>query len=184
MVANFSWDKVSLGGPVFDLDKLTWLNEKYVHDLSYEQLVDALLGWRLSREHLLKVMPLVRERIKRLDEFIPLTEYFFAGDLDYTAIAGELTVPDVAPAGVAQGLLTFVDKIEARQGWDAKMLEEEGRAWATELGWKTKHAFMLLRLVVTARKASPGLFDTMAVLGKEVTRRRLRQAAELLARRA
>ena len=184
MVAAFSWDKVSLGGPVFDLDKLTWLNEKYVHELSYEQLVDALLGWRLSREHLTAVVRLVRERIKRLDEFVPATEYFFSGDLDYTAVANELTVPDVPPNGVAQGLLTFVDKIEAREGWDAKMLEEEGRAWATELGWKTKHAFMLLRLVVTARKASPGLFDTMAVLGKEVTRRRLRQAAELLARRA
>jgi glutamyl-tRNA synthetase len=184
MVASFSWDKVSLGGPVFDLDKLTWLNEKYVHDLSYEQLVDALLGWRLSREHLLKVMPLVRERIKRLDEFIPLTEYFFSGDLDYSAIANELVVPDVPPAGVAQGLLTFIDKVEARDGWDAKMLEEEARAWATELGWKTKHAFMLLRLVITARKASPGLFDTMAVLGKEVARRRLRQAADLLARKA
>ncbi len=184
MVGAFSWDKVSLGGPVFDLDKLTWLNEKYVHDLSYEQLVDALLGWRLSRQHLIKVMPLVRERIKRLDEFVPLTEYFFSGDLDYTAVAGELSVPDVAPAGVAQGLLALVEKLEAREGWDAKVLEEEGRAWATELGWKTKHAFMLLRLVVTARKASPPLFDTMAVLGKEVTRRRLRQAAELLARKA
>jgi glutamyl-tRNA synthetase len=184
MVASFSWDKVSLGGPVFDLDKLTWLNEKYIHELSYEQLVDALLSWRLSREHLLKIVPLARERIKRLDDFIPLTEYFFAGDLDYSAIVGGLVVPDVASPGVAQGLLAFVDRVEAREGWDAKMLEEESRAWATALGWKTKHAFMLLRLVATGRKASPSLFDTMAVLGKEVTRRRLRQAAELLARRA
>lgn len=184
MVAGFSWDKVSLGGPVFDLDKLTWLNEKYLHELTYEQLVDALCAWRLSREHLLKIVPLVRERIKRLDDFVPATEYFFSGDLDYTAVASELSVPDVPPAGVAQGLLAYVDKIEARDGWDARMLEEEGRAWATELGWKTKHAFMLLRLVVTARKASPPLFETMAVLGKDVTRRRLRQAAELLARRA
>ncbi len=184
MVAAFSWDRVSLGGPVFDLDKLTWLNEKYLHELSYEQLVDALLGWRLSRAHLLKIVPLVRERIKRLDELIPLTEYFFSGDLDYTAVAAELAVPDVSPAGVAQGLLALVDKLDARDGWDAKGLEEEGRTWAGELGWKTKHAFMLLRLVVTARKASPPLFDTMAVLGKEVTRRRMRQAAELLARRA
>ncbi len=184
MVGNFSWDKVSLGGPVFDLDKLTWLNEKYLHELSYEQLVDALVGWRFAREHLLKIVPLVRERIKRLDDFVPATEYFFSGDLDYAVVANELAVPDVPPAGVAQGLLAYVDKLEARQGWDARMLEEEGRAWATELGWKTKHAFMLLRLVVTARKASPPLFETMAVLGKEVTRRRLRQAAELLARRA
>ena len=57
------------------------------------------------------------------------------------------------------------------------MLEEVARAWTEALGWKTKHAFMLLRLAVTGRKASPPLFDTMAVLGKEITRRRLRNAA-------
>jgi len=184
MIAAFSWDKVSLGGPVFDLDKLTWLNEKYIHDLTEEQLVDALCAWRLSRAHLLKIAPLAHKRIKRLDDFIPLTDYFFAGDLDYTAVVGELVVPDVPHAGVAQGLLAFVDRVEAREGWDVKMLEDESREWAAALGWKTKHAFMLLRLAVTGRKNAPPLFDTMAVLGKEVTRRRLRQTAELLARRA
>lgn len=184
MVAAFAWDKVSLGGPVFDLDKLTWLNEKYLHELSHDQLVDALHAWRFSRAYLLKLAPLVRERIKRLDELVPLTEYFFSGDLDYTPVLPDLAVPDVPPAGVAQGLLAYLDKVEARDGWDAAMLEEVGRAWATELGWKTKHAFMVLRLVVAARKASPPVFDVMAVLGKEVTRRRLRQAADLLARRA
>ena len=182
MVAAFSWDRISLGGPVFNLDKLTWLNEKYIHELGDLELADALLAWRLRRDHLARIVPLVRQRIKRLDEFIPMTEYFFSGDLDYTALAAELVVPDVAPADVAAGLLAFVDRIEARDGWDGKGLEEEGRAWATERGWKTKHAFMLLRLVVAGRKASPPLFDTMAVLGKEVTRRRLRQAAEMIAR--
>ncbi len=182
MVAAFSWDRIALGGPVFNLDKLTWLNEKYIHELDDDALVDALLAWRLSRAHLRRIVPLVRERIKRLDEFVPMTDYFFAGDLDYGAVAAELTVPDVAPADVAAGLLAFVDRIEAREGWDGKALEEDGRAWATERNWKTKHAFMLLRLVVTGRKASPPLFDTMAVLGKEVTRRRLRQAAERLSR--
>ncbi|HVV87711.1 MAG TPA: glutamate--tRNA ligase [Kofleriaceae bacterium] len=182
MVAAFSWDRIALGGPVFNLEKLTWLNEKYLHDLSPEQLVDALVAWRLRREHLARIVPLVRERIKKLDEFIPATEYFFSGDLDYTAVAADLAIPDVAPAAVAAALLALVDRLEAREGWDHAMIEEEARAWATQLGWKTKHAFMLLRVAVTGRKASPPLFETMAVLGKEVTRRRLRQAAEKLAR--
>jgi len=181
MIAAFSWDKISLGGPVFDLDKLTWLNQKYLHAMSDGELADALLGWRLRRDHLARIAPLIRERIKKLDDFIPATEYFFSGDLDYTAVASELVVPEVAPADVAAGLLAFVDRVEAKEGWEAKVLEEEARAWATERTWKTKHAFMLLRLVVTGRKASPPLFDTMAVLGKEVTRRRLRQAAQRIA---
>ena len=182
MVEAFTWDRISLGGPVFDLDKLTWLNEKYIHELSDTQLADALIAWRLNREYLARLMPLMRQRIKRLDDFVPATEYFFSGDLDYATVAAELVIPDVAPADVSAGLLNYVERIERHDGWDPKQLEAEARAWCEALGWKAKHAFMVLRLVVTGRKASPPLFDTMAVLGKELTRRRLRQAADLLAR--
>ena len=181
MISVFSWDRMSLGGPVFDLDKLKWLNEKYIHELSYEQLADTLIDWRLNKDYLLKVLPLVRERIKKLDEVIPATEYFFSGDLDYSAVLAEMTVPEVLPGKVGKGLLDFVERFEARDGFAKEMLEEVARQWCEALGWKTKHAFMLLRLAVTGRKASPPLFETMAVLGKEITRRRLRRAADVLA---
>ena len=180
MIDVFSWDRVSLGGPVFDMAKLVWLNEQYVHDLSYDELADAAIAWRLNKAYLVKVLPLVRERIKKLDELVPAIEYFFAGDLDYTAVLADMAVPEVAPGDVAKALLDFVERFEARSGFDKDMLEEVGRQWAEALGWKTKHAFMLLRLAVTARKASPPLFDTMAVIGKELTRRRLRRAAEAI----
>jgi glutamyl-tRNA synthetase len=180
MVSAFAWDKVSLGGPVFNLDKLTWLNEKYIHDLDYEQLADAVIDWRLNKEHLVKVLPLVRERIKKLDELIPAIEYFYSGDLDYTPVLADMKIPDVAPAEVAKALLDFIEKIEAREGFTGAVLEDEARKWTDALGWKAKHSFMLLRFAVTARKASPPLFETMSVLGKEITRRRLRRAAEAI----
>jgi glutamyl-tRNA synthetase len=183
MISVFSWDRVSLGGPVFNLDKLTWLNEKYIHELTYDQLADAVIAWRLNKHYLVQVLPLVRERIKRLDELVPAIEYFFSGDLDLTPLLGELVIPDVANADVAKGLLAYVERFEARDGWDKTMLEEQARQWCEAVGWKTKHAFMLLRLAVTGRKASPPLFDTMAVLGKEITRRRLRRAAEVIGAR-
>lgn len=181
MIDVFAWDRISLGGPVFDLAKLTWLNEKYLHELDYERLADAFLDWRMNKEFLLRVLPLVRERVKKLDEIVPAIEYFFSGDLDYTAVYPDMLVPDVAPADIGKQLLAFIDRFEARDGWSAANLEEEARAWVEATGWKSKHAFMLLRLAVTGRKASPPLFDTMAVLGKEMTRRRLRKAAELIA---
>ncbi|MGE5186945.1 MAG: glutamate--tRNA ligase [Acidobacteriota bacterium] len=183
MVSVFSWDRMSLGGPVFDLDKLKWLNEQYLHELDYEQLADALIEWRLHKDYLVKVLPLVRERIKKLDEFIPATEYFFSGDLDYTPVLPELVVPEVSSHDVAKALLDYVDRFEAKDGWNAAQLEELARAWTEALGWKAKHSFMLLRLAVTGRKASPPLFQTMEVLGKEITRRRLRQAAAVLGKK-
>lgn len=180
MIDVFSWERISLGGPVFNLEKLTWLNEKYIHDLDYEQFADAFLGWRMRRDYWLQILPLIRERVKKLDEIVPMTEYFFSGDLDYKDVLAELVVPDVSHADVGKGLLAYVERFEAREGWTAAMLEEEARAWTEAQGWKPKHAFMLLRVGSTGRKASPPLFETMAVLGKEVTRRRLRRVAELI----
>jgi glutamyl-tRNA synthetase len=182
MVEAFSWDRISLGGPVFNLEKLTWLNEKYLHELSIDQLADRVIAWRLNKEYLTAVLPLVQKRIRKLDELIPATDYLFAGDLDYTGVAAELAVPEVAPAEVAKALHGYVERFEARIGWTKQMLEDEANAWTSQLGWKTKHAFMLLRVAVTGRSATPPLFETMAVLGKELTRRRLRRAAEVIAK--
>jgi glutamyl-tRNA synthetase len=182
MVEVFSWDKVSLGSPVFDQDKLRWLNEKYIHELDDDGLVDALQRWRLGRDYLRRLVPLFRERIKQLDELIPAADYFFTGDLDYTAIADSLTIPEVPHKDLRKALLELIERYETLESWDVTGLEQVSRAFVDDKGWKTKHVFMLLRLVVTGRKASPGLFETMAVLGKELTRRRLRNAAEHLGR--
>jgi glutamyl-tRNA synthetase len=180
MISVFSWDRISLGGPVFNLDKLTALNEKYLQEQSHEQLVDLAMAWRLNREFLLEVMPLVQRRMKKLSDLIPLTEFLFSGDLDYAPIAAELAIPDVAPRDVAAGLRDFVERFEAQEGFRAAALDALAKQWCEARGWKTKPAYTLLRLAVTARRASPPLFETMEVLGKELTRRRLRQAADLI----
>lgn len=183
MTHVFSWDRISLGGPVFDLAKLTWLNEKYLHELSDDQLADALIEWRLNKQYLVKLMPLVRERIKKFDEVIPLGEYFFSGDLDYAAVAKEMAIEGVANAVLKKALLAFVDRFEARDGWSKEMLEDVAATWLEDHHWTMKQGYPVLRCSVTGRSASPPLFETMVVLGKEVTRRRLRRAAEWIGAR-
>ena len=181
MTEVFSWDRISLGGPVFDLVKLASLNEKYIKELSDEELADALIEWRFSRDKLARVMPLVRNRIKKLDDVIAKIDFVYAGDLDYKPVLGELAVPEVAPADVGKALLAFVERFEAREGFTAAMLDEEATAWLAGLGWPKKSAFMVLRVATSGRTQSPELFPTMEVLGKEITRRRLRMAAAALA---
>lgn len=180
MIAVFSWDRISLGGPVFNLEKLTALNEKYIQEQSLEQLADLVIDWRLNRAFLLKLMPLVQKRMKRLSDLVPLTEFFFSGDLDYAPVLAEMAVPDVAAADVAGGLRDYVERFEARDGFSAAALEAIAKEWVAARGWGNKPAFTLLRLALTARHASPPLFATMEVLGKELTRRRLRQAADAI----
>ncbi|MBL0212430.1 MAG: glutamate--tRNA ligase [Myxococcales bacterium] len=180
MIEVFSWDRMSLGGPVFGQDKLTHLNELYLHELTPEQLVDTVLAWRLNRDYLLKLAPLFQKRIKKLSDVMPVVDLFFCADLDYAHVLGDMKIPDVANKDVGKALLELIEKLEAREGFEPAILEEVARQWTTALTWKPKHAFMLLRLAVTGRTASPGLFETMSVLGKELTRRRLRSAAELI----
>jgi glutamyl-tRNA synthetase len=105
MVDGFDFDRISLGGPVFDLEKLSWLNGTYLREMPPHEVVRRLRGWLLSDDHLMRVVPLVRERIRRFDEFIPATEFFFSGDLDYTPVAKELVPKGRSPArrgGVAR----------------------------------------------------------------------------------
>lgn len=180
MVEGFSWDRVSLGGPVFDQDKLRWMNEQYIHKLSHAELVEELIGWRYGREHLLEVAPLIHKRIKTLGDFASATEYMFSGDVDYTPFADKLNIPDVKKKDLRKGILELVEDFDGLDGFCAEDLEATARAFCEKKGWKPKHVFMLLRIGSTGRKASPPLFETMVVIGKEITRRRLRNLATFI----
>jgi glutamyl-tRNA synthetase len=177
MLAEFAWEKVSLGGPVFDLEKLAWLNGLYIRELSAEQLVDRLLAWRFSREAMTKMVPLVHERIRRLDDFVPATEFFFAGDLDYRAVLADLVAKGHGPQATAKALGDLADALDPVQTWTPQALEPVVRGFCEKSGWTSKELFMSVRVAITGRTASPPLFDTMQVLGKELTRRRLRTGA-------
>jgi glutamyl-tRNA synthetase len=182
MVARFDLQpgSVSLSGPVFDLEKLAWLNSLYLHALTDEQLVDRLIEWKLGRQQLLALAPLARERIRRLDEFIPLTEYFFSGDLDYDPIKEQLIAKKRQAPETAQMVEQLLEELDALRTWTPPLLEERLRAFCERIGWSTKEVFMTLRLAVTGRKASPPLFETMCVAGRERCRRRLRMALEVI----
>ncbi len=180
MIEAFSWDRVSLGGPVFDLVKLSSMNADYLRALDDAEVVRRLRAWRFSDEKLRELIPLVRERIQRLDEFVPMTEFFFSGDVDYAPVAKDLLPKGRTPKEVADGMLLFGEALDAHRDFSAPALETLARTFAEKNGWQTKELFMLLRLGATARKATPPLFETLVGLGRELTRRRLRLAAEYI----
>lgn len=178
MVAGFSWENVSLGGPVFDLEKLSWLNGVHIRDLAPEQVLARLRDWRLNDDFLLSLMPLVHERMRLLSDFAPATTFFFSGDLEY---AGTDLVPKGrTPADTAKLLLAVLEVLDGQRDFDPEALEEEVRRIAEGKGWKPKELFMALRVAITGRTISPPLFQSMQVIGREIVRRRLRQAAAYL----
>jgi glutamyl-tRNA synthetase len=185
MIEVFDFAKVSPGEPVFDLAKLSWLNGLYLREMENPELLRRLRDWRLGDDYLLRLLPLLRERMERLDQFIPATTYFLTGDLDYGTTPGLLAL--LIPKGrdraaSAQALSGLCDHLEetVRGDWTHEGLEAACRGFAEQIGWKTKELFMAIRVATTGRTASPGLFETMLIIGKDLVRRRLRQAAQAL----
>ena len=182
LVQAFSLERISLGGPVFDLEKLRWLNGRYLRQLSTEDLIGRLRGHLLSDAYLGQVLPLCRERISTLEDFYDYASFFFVGEVAYDDLALAKMVPkDRTAAQVSKALLTLLDQgVDPQLEWTASTAEATLQAFAQSEGWTPNDLYMTVRLATTGRAATPPLFETLAVLGKEVCRRRLRRAAEFL----
>ena len=181
MVEAFTFDRMSLTGPVFDLQKLQHLNGLYIRELSDEVLVERLVQSYLSPERLRELMPLFRERIERLDQFVPMTTYLLGGDLQYD---WQLLIPAKKFSGTAEdvrlALLEAAERLDGVRSFDHETLEATLRQLALDIGWKPGHLFTPIRVAVAGRTAAPPLFDTMVAIGAPLCRARLRDAAALL----
>lgn len=192
MVEKFDLDRVSTGEPVFDLVKLIDLNGQYIRELGPEQLVERLVSWKLSKDYLGKVAPLFLERIKTLSDFVAQSDFFFTGDLDLKQVGAAIVPKGRTPKETADILLDYVEKLDeavppAEGGGPArrvefadKSLEEFSRAFCEKSGWKPRELFSALRQALTGKGATPPLFASMEVLGRELVRRRLRNAVDYL----
>jgi glutamyl-tRNA synthetase len=181
-IQTFTLERISLGGPVFDVSKLGWLNGKYLRRLTPQELLARLRAESFSDERLLAVLPLVQERIDTLEAFFDYASFFFTGELGYDAQALTEMVPKARTPGETHKLLRALveEQLDALVDWRKETLEARVRGFADKAGWPHAELFMAVRVAATGRTASPPLFETLAVLGKETVRRRLRRAAEAL----
>ena len=185
MVESFDWARVNTVGPVFDLDKLGWLNGHYVRQLSVEDLAGRITEHLCRRGMLpaeptaqqratvLAATPLVNERMQVLSEaegmlgFLLVDEEAFALDPDDAA---KVLTGDSVPV-----LEASVAALGALQSWDTGSIEQALRvALVDGLGLKPKHAFGPVRVAVTGRRVSPPLFESLELLGRERSLGRLR----------
>jgi glutamyl-tRNA synthetase len=188
LIENFSIERLIPNPAVFNAEKLLWLNGVYIREMPDEDLADAALpflerhlGRAADRALLLRIVPLIKERIKLLSEIAEMADFFFTdSELDYTTetLLGKRYASD--PAGARAAIEQFTAAAKALDGWSHDALEAEGRRLADQLGVKAGDLFGLIRVAVTGKTATPPLFETMEVLGREVTLERLRAAARRL----
>ncbi|MES2504320.1 MAG: glutamate--tRNA ligase [Myxococcota bacterium] len=175
-VDNFKLERVSLGGPVFDLKKLLWLNGRYLREKRNDaDMVEYLQNQLFSAEYLSKIVPLVKERVEKSEDFISYADFFFAGSV--LVDPANYLLPSIEDKKkLIETYELLIEKLENLRPFDAKTIETAFRAFCEEQGIKSKELFMATRLMTTGKKATPPLFETMAVLGRERCRTRLRAA--------
>jgi len=186
LIKHFDLDRVLANPAVFNPDKLLWMNGVYIREMDDEALADAVrpflerrFGHPVDRSLLLRIVPLVKERIRLLSEIVDMADFFFIeGELDYDAdtLLGKRYAGDAA--GAAEALDAVLRATNGLERWDHAMLESTIRPWAADLGVKAGELFGLIRVAVTGKTATPPLFETMDILGRERTRARLQSAIE------
>jgi glutamyl-tRNA synthetase len=182
MVGAFSLDRVGASGVQFDLDKLRWVNEHYVRDLTVEELAEKARpyvekeGYEVSDERLHTICELVQDRIQVVPEVVTDNRYFFEAPKEYEEAGVEKRWKDES----ADLLLAYADRLEDVDPFDKDTVETELRDLADEKGVGAGAIIHPSRLAVSGRSYGPGVFGLLAAVGKEACIRRMRRAADVL----
>jgi glutamyl-tRNA synthetase len=180
MSATFDWSRVNAVGPVFDLDKLGWLNGHYIRELPVAELASRIVAYLGVDGALADVVrqatPLVQERMQVLREAREMLGFLLVDDVVVEEEAAvKFLGADQRP--VIEASLGALRTLGSAGEWRAAAIEQALRAALVDgLGLKPKHAFGPVRVAVTGRTVSPPLFESMELLGRDRSLRRLESA--------
>lgn len=178
-IEHFQLQRVSLGGPVFDMKKLTWMNGRYLRDTySDDDFVHYLEERLFSKDYLKSIAPLVRERVEKSEDFIELAEFFFRGEIQ--GDEENYLIGDRDHRASAILLEDLVTRLEGLSTFDSGNVGGIITDFIKAHALKAKELLMPIRLMLCGKKSSPPMYETMAVLGKERCRFRLRSAIRAL----
>jgi glutamyl-tRNA synthetase len=165
LIERFSLERVGPSPSTFDYQKLDWLNGVHLRELSQDAYAAALLTWlgeqgvTWPEERVRQTVPLVQEKIEKFSQYPEFVRFLFEP-------VSPVAVDPVVCAAAAEAL-------SAVDPWDAPGIEQALRAFAEAEGLKPREAFAPIRLAVTGSKVSPGLFESLELLGREESLARL-----------
>jgi glutamyl-tRNA synthetase len=175
MIAKFDFKRISLGGPVFDLVKLKWLNGEYLRKLSPDAFYAALRTTVLADQYLRAIATLIQPRVETLAQFGDMTTFFFA---DNILPSEAVWLPKKRSA---EESVTFAEAqlatLEATP-WEPEALEAALKQLGDAKEWTVKENFMLLRAILTGSVTSPPLTESLILFGKARTLDRMRRFLE------
>jgi glutamyl-tRNA synthetase len=169
LTERFSLDRVVPSPATFDYQKLDWMNGVYLRGLQPHEYAHMLIEWLRERgidwpdEKVRASAPLVQEKIEKFSQYPGFARFLF-----------EPVDPDGADPETCRAALEVLEAVEP---WEASRIEDALRELADSLGQKPRQAFQPIRIAVTGSKISPGLFESLELLGREESLARLSAAA-------
>ncbi|MBM7422775.1 glutamate--tRNA ligase [Spongiibacter marinus] len=179
MIEHFDIQRVSLGGPIFDVEKLRWLNGLWLReDLSDDALIERLQSWALNRETLTKMLPHLKQRIEVFTDIAPLAGFFLSGMLPLSKESfAQCTLEEEQLVEVLQCCLW---RLEAESDWQRDTLFADIKALVDGLELRMKDVMPPLFIAIAGTTASISVVDSMEILGPEISRARIRHAIDIL----
>lgn len=175
MIANFDISRISLGAPIFDVEKLKWLNGRWLREsLDDAEFADRLINWKYNREELMKVIPLVKERVDVFSELAAMVSFFAEGMPDVSEESFQFK--KLGSDDVRKYLQFILWDLEAQADWNRDSLNELFVERAESMNVKIRDLLSPVFVAISGKPVSPPLFDSLEVLGPDLSCARIRFA--------
>ncbi len=179
MLEQFDIQRVSLGGPIFDQEKLSWLNANWIRDdLTTEQFAERLHKWLLNSDYIMKFLPLAQERVERLSDFAPMASFMFSGMLDLKA--DDFLHKKLEDTEVKKVLQFTLWRLEQLRKWDKGSIFSEIKTLSKAMDIKLGDFNHPIFVAIAGTPNSWSVMESMEILGADMTRARLRHGVEVL----
>ena len=179
MIAKFDISRVSLGGPIFDVEKLSWLNGMWIReDLSPAEFVSRVKQWSFNDARVKPLVEHVQGRVETFSDIAPLTNFMFAGMLPLSSSDFEHKKLEVAQ--VKRVLQFSLWKLEAQRHWAKEAIFDDIKSLAQAMDIKLGDFMQPIFVAIAGTPNSWSVMDSMALLGPDMTRARLRHALNIL----
>jgi glutamyl-tRNA synthetase len=182
MIERFDLQHIALGGPVFDVQKLDWLNGRYLRErLDAGAFEAAVANWGFGTERMKRIAALAHPRVERLSDLGNLCGFFFAGRLNYPV---ELLRAGKLDDDTLRAAYTLAQtELDALREYDLAGIERVLKGVAESLEKKFRDVVRAFYIAVTGSPTSVPLFDAMEILGRDIVRERLRHALEAIGKK-
>ena len=178
MFDNFDIQRVSLGGPIFDQDKLSWLNSQWIRELSEEEFVQKFVEWGLDKQQLMPAVQHIQPRIERFTDVAPLAGFLISGMPLLTPESFEHK--KISPEDMVKLLQMGLWQLESIRIWEKTEIQRRLFALAKTQDIKVKDFLSGFFIAIAGTANSFSVLDSMEILGPDMSRARVRHAVDVL----